>query len=85
MYVHPWELDTGQTYSKVTARERITHYHGRRALATKLNQLLNDFEFTTLDNVRRQWLQREDEQTAVDGRPSPEQRIDSVGRSSVAV
>ena len=56
MYVHPWELDTGQTYSEVTARERITHYHGRSGLAAKLNQLLDDFEFSTLDNVRLLWL-----------------------------
>jgi polysaccharide deacetylase family protein (PEP-CTERM system associated) len=67
MYVHPWELDTGQTYSEVTARERVTHYHGRRALETKLNQLLNDYEFTTLDNVRQLWLQRQDKPTAADG------------------
>lgn len=69
MYVHPWELDTGQTYSKVTARERVTHYHGRRGLETKLNQLLSDYEFTTLNNVRKLWLQRQDEPSAVDSRP----------------
>jgi polysaccharide deacetylase family protein (PEP-CTERM system associated) len=68
MYVHPWELDTGQTYSEVTARERITHYHGRSALETKLNRLLDDYEFTTLDNVRLQWLQRQsDAQAATEG------------------
>ena len=51
MYVHPWELDTEQRYTKVTARERITHYHGRKTLAAKLHQLLDDFDFTTLGEL----------------------------------
>ncbi len=87
MYVHPWELDTGQTYSEVTVRERITHYHGRRALATKLEQLLDDYEFTTLHNVRLLWLQRQDEHTVVDSRLElnrSHQDMDK-GRASVAV
>ena len=32
MYVHPWELDLGQRYNRVTWRERLTHYHGRSGL-----------------------------------------------------
>jgi polysaccharide deacetylase family protein (PEP-CTERM system associated) len=51
MYVHPWELDLGQRYNQVTARERITHYHGRRSLAEKLRRLLADFRFTTMAEV----------------------------------
>ncbi|MDQ3248979.1 MAG: DUF3473 domain-containing protein [Chloroflexota bacterium] len=47
-YIHPWELDTGQRYNAVTARERITHYHGRRSLAAKLHRLFADFRFTTM-------------------------------------
>lgn len=45
VYHHPWELDTGQRYDAVTARERVTHYAGRRGLADKLQRLLRDFTF----------------------------------------
>jgi polysaccharide deacetylase family protein (PEP-CTERM system associated) len=45
LYIHPWELDLGQRYRQVTPRERLTHYHGRRGLATKLHRLLSDFRF----------------------------------------
>jgi polysaccharide deacetylase family protein (PEP-CTERM system associated) len=45
LYVHPWELDLGQRYNHVTARERVTHYHGRSGLATKLHRLFGDFSF----------------------------------------
>jgi hypothetical protein len=45
LYIHPWELDLGQRYNQVTPRERITHYYGRRGLATKLHRLLSDFRF----------------------------------------
>lgn len=48
MYMHPWELDTGQRYRQVTLRERITHYHGRRRLEGKLHQLLGEFRFGPL-------------------------------------
>lgn len=58
IYVHPWELDTGQKYSKVTARERVTHYHGRRGLEAKLNKLLSDFSFGTLDALHAALQQR---------------------------
>jgi len=48
MYVHPWELDTGQRYRQVTRRERVTHYHGRRGLAAKLRGFLSEFRFAPL-------------------------------------
>jgi polysaccharide deacetylase family protein (PEP-CTERM system associated) len=48
MYIHPWELDTEQRYSKVTPRERVTHYHGRRGLKKKLDRLFRDFAFVSL-------------------------------------
>jgi polysaccharide deacetylase family protein (PEP-CTERM system associated) len=48
MYMHPWELDLDQDYDRVTPRERITHYHGRRGLAAKLGRLFTDFRFGTL-------------------------------------
>lgn len=51
MYLHPWELDTEQDYKRVTLRERLTHYHGRRGLAKKLQQLFGDFAFAPLRDI----------------------------------
>ena len=48
LYIHPWELDLGQRYNRITLRERITHYHGRRRLEGKLHRLLTDFRFGPL-------------------------------------
>ena len=48
LYVHPWELDTGQRYNQVTFRERITHYYGRGGLPGKLDRLFSDFRFAPL-------------------------------------
>jgi len=51
MYMHPWELDIGQRYNRVTLRERMTHYHGRRNLERKLCRLFTDFDFTPLRDL----------------------------------
>ena len=51
LYIHPWELDTGQRYNQVTPRERVTHYHGRRGLENKLHRLLADFDFFALSDL----------------------------------
>jgi polysaccharide deacetylase family protein (PEP-CTERM system associated) len=51
MYMHPWELDLGQQYDRVTFRERITHYYGRRGLKAKLQRLFTDFRFSSLRTV----------------------------------
>ena len=51
LYVHPWELDTGQTHSQVTFRERITHYHGRGGLRAKLEKLFSDFRFAPIGDL----------------------------------
>lgn len=51
MYVHPWELDLGQRYDRVTPRERLTHYYGRHRLEEKLHRLLSDFTFTSLGTI----------------------------------
>ena len=55
LYVHPWELDTGQKYNKVTRRERITHYHGRRGLEKKLHRLFTDFRFASMRKLIEQF------------------------------
>lgn len=51
LYIHPWELDTGQTYSQVTFRERITHYHGRSGLRAKLEKLFSEFRFAPIADL----------------------------------
>jgi polysaccharide deacetylase family protein (PEP-CTERM system associated) len=51
MYMHPWELDTGQTYGRVTPRERITHYYGRGRLEAKLRRLFTEFRFGPLRSM----------------------------------
>ena len=51
LYVHPWELDSGQPMRAASLRERITHYHGRRSLEAKLRQLFQDFKFGPLRDL----------------------------------
>jgi polysaccharide deacetylase family protein (PEP-CTERM system associated) len=51
LYIHPWELDLNQPRSKVTFRERITHYHGRSSLEHKLRRLFRDFCFAPLRDL----------------------------------
>jgi hypothetical protein len=46
--MHPWELDVGQRYNRITPRERLTHYYGRRGLEKKLLRLFADFRFGPL-------------------------------------
>jgi hypothetical protein len=54
LYMHPWELDLGQHYRRVTPRERITHYYGRQHLAQKLERLFTDFRFCSLRTMMEQ-------------------------------
>jgi polysaccharide deacetylase family protein (PEP-CTERM system associated) len=56
IYLHPWELDTGQRYSHVTLRERVTHYVGRRGLAAKLAALFDEFRFAALEDLLPAWM-----------------------------
>jgi polysaccharide deacetylase family protein (PEP-CTERM system associated) len=59
MYMHPWELDTGQRYKRVTLRERVTHYHGRQSLEKKLRRLFMDFHFTSFRGIlEHSWSER---------------------------
>jgi polysaccharide deacetylase family protein (PEP-CTERM system associated) len=58
VYVHPWEIDTGQPRMKGSVTARIRHYMGLRGLENKLRGLLRDFEFQTMgtliDEMERQ-------------------------------
>lgn len=62
LYMHPWEMDLGQNYRRVTLRERVTHYHGRSGLETKLRRLFSDFRFGPLQSL----LELEMERTLLD-------------------
>lgn len=54
IYIHPWELDTGQEYDQVSVRERITHYYGRRGLEKKIVAMLSEFDFGPLQDLMSQ-------------------------------
>jgi polysaccharide deacetylase family protein (PEP-CTERM system associated) len=56
MYLHPWELDTGQRYRRVTPRERLTHYYGRARLRPKLERLFTEFRFAPLRELYAQYV-----------------------------
>lgn len=45
LYFHPWEFDLEQPYQKVTLREKVTHFYGRKGLEGKFTRLLEDFKF----------------------------------------
>ncbi|HLZ08170.1 MAG TPA: DUF3473 domain-containing protein, partial [Chloroflexota bacterium] len=51
MYIHPWEIDQGQTRIRTTPRERVTHFHGRAGLPAKLDRLFTDFTFGPMINL----------------------------------
>ncbi|MDB5208765.1 MAG: polysaccharide deacetylase [Flavisolibacter sp.] len=54
-YIHPWELD--EKHPKInglTPRIRYPHYFNLSSTKRKLNQLVKDFSFTTLENVLQQ-------------------------------
>lgn len=66
MYLHPWELDVGQSYYHVTPRERITHYYGRRRLEAKLHRLFSDFRFGPLQQLLAENWDVEDSEVEVE-------------------
>ncbi|UOF01841.1 XrtA system polysaccharide deacetylase [Bdellovibrio reynosensis] len=53
MYFHPWEFDPGQPRVKLPPLKRFRHYVGLNSNREKFVQLLNDFEFTTMENLLR--------------------------------
>lgn len=54
IYLHPWDLDTGQPRLNPTLRERFTHYHNRQSSEQKLLALLRDFRFAPLQELLTQ-------------------------------
>lgn len=48
LYIHPWELDSGQPRMRVSTLTRIRHYGGLRRTRPRLERLLKDFRFTSI-------------------------------------
>jgi hypothetical protein len=57
-YLHPWEIDPDQPrVSKMPALKRFRHYTNLDRTMERLEQLLNDFHFTTARELFRDSLQ----------------------------
>ncbi|NOZ36832.1 MAG: DUF3473 domain-containing protein [Gammaproteobacteria bacterium] len=50
-YLHPWEIDPQQPRINASLFSRFRHYNNLARCETRLQQLLNDFEFTTAVEV----------------------------------
>ena len=51
MYFHPWEFDPEQPRVALPTLKRFRHYVGLNKNRQKFMNLLNDFEFTTVENL----------------------------------
>ncbi len=51
MYFHPWEFDPEQPRVALPLTKRFRHYVGLDSNRQKFMNLLNDFEFTTVENL----------------------------------
>ena len=60
LYFHPWELDPEQPRLASSWIARLRTYTGLRNMASKLDRLLREFEFTTVTALH----------AASDGRPA---------------
>jgi polysaccharide deacetylase family protein (PEP-CTERM system associated) len=49
-YVHPWEVDPAQPRLRAPLSARLRHYTGLDRTAGRLERLLSDFRFTSIDN-----------------------------------
>jgi polysaccharide deacetylase family protein (PEP-CTERM system associated) len=47
-YIHPWELDPDQPRIPVPVLQRIRHYRGLQRIESRLERLLRDFSFTSV-------------------------------------
>lgn len=53
-YLHPWEVDPDQPRFEVTGLSKFRHYNNLDKCYSRLQQLLADFEFTTMREVLEQ-------------------------------
>jgi polysaccharide deacetylase family protein (PEP-CTERM system associated) len=51
MYFHPWEFDPDQPRIGLTGIKKFRHYVGLNSNREKFKRLLNDFNFTTIENL----------------------------------
>jgi polysaccharide deacetylase family protein (PEP-CTERM system associated) len=51
MYFHPWEFDPDQPKIGLSQFKKFRHYVGLNSNRKKFLRLLNDFEFTTIENL----------------------------------
>ncbi len=51
MYFHPWEFDAAQPRVKLGLLKTFRHYVGLNSNREKFLNLINDFEFTTIENM----------------------------------
>ena len=51
MYFHPWEFDPEQPKVGLSKFKKFRHYVGLGSNRKKFLNLLNDFEFTTIENM----------------------------------
>jgi polysaccharide deacetylase family protein (PEP-CTERM system associated) len=51
VYLHPWEIDTGQPRLQGTLTSRARHYFGLKGTESKLKKLLGEFEFCPLASI----------------------------------
>lgn len=51
-YVHPWELDAGQpVVQDISLKTRFRHYVNLHKVETRMDRLLTDFNWSTMQNV----------------------------------
>jgi polysaccharide deacetylase family protein (PEP-CTERM system associated) len=60
VYLHPWEIDTGQPRAKVGALTRFRHYVNIGKVRERISRLLSDFDFEPMHALaERYYLQDE--------------------------
>ncbi len=48
-YIHPWEVDPDQPKLKVPLKTKIRHYRGLKRTGARLDRLLSEFRFTSVE------------------------------------
>jgi polysaccharide deacetylase family protein (PEP-CTERM system associated) len=51
VYFHPWEIDPHQPKQKVRLSNRIRHYTNLSIMESRIERLLNDFEFSSIKDI----------------------------------
>ena len=58
LYVHPWELDPGQPRLPVPPLTRVRHYRGLDRMRSRLERLLREFRFTSVQRSSSRLIAR---------------------------